>query len=251
MLVPPAHGTSTSSPPFAHALLGRPPIPHLSTTPSVGFYSYSIGSPIGQEWGLLDAQSQSDYYYNVLTGQRQPLANVSTAHCHDSGFNNDTEFTCTVPNQTQVQDPRTLLTGYNIYSDPDTGSGESASVGHASQPYEHIPGPDVNGGYPSGNYTPFGGLNPASQSMQAPPAIATQAPVLIQCTALDCSATFKREPDRLRHEAAVHGINQLLQLYLCPVNGCSKSQGSGYTRKDKLTEHLWKKHGHLGYAKRV
>jgi hypothetical protein len=87
--------------------------------------------------------------------------------------------------------------------------------------------------------------------MQAPLAIAAQAPVLIQCTALGCSATFKREPDRLRHEAAVHGINQLLQLYLCPVIGCSKSQGSGYTRKDKLTEHLWKKHGNLGYVKRV
>ncbi|PMD27001.1 hypothetical protein NA56DRAFT_640801 [Hyaloscypha hepaticicola] len=196
-------------------------------------------------------RSQSGYYYNALTGQRQPLANVSTANCHDSVFNNDTEFACTIPNQTQVQGPQTLLTGFNIYSNPDTGFEESASVGPASQPYEHIPGPSVNGGHPSGSYNLFGAWSPASQSMQAPPAIATQAPVQIQCTALGCSATFKREPDRLRHEAAVHGINQLLQLYLCPVIDCSKSQGSGYTRKDKLTEHLWKKHGNLGYAKRV
>jgi len=61
--------------------------------------------------------------------------------------------------------------------------------------------------------------------------------------------TFKRDSDRIRHEAAIHGINQ--GLYLCPVNGCSKSQGIGYTRKDKLTEHLWKKHGNLGFVKRT
>jgi hypothetical protein len=33
--------------------------------------------------------------------------------------------------------------------------------------------------------------------------------------------------------------------------GCNKSEGVGYTRKDKLTEHLWKKHGNLGYVKRT
>jgi len=71
----------------------------------------------------------------------------------------------------------------------------------------------------------------------------------IPCTQLGCFVTFKRDSDRIRHEAAIHGINQ--GLYLCPVNGCSKSQGIGYTRKDKLTEHLWKKHGNLGFVKRT
>jgi hypothetical protein len=247
----PASSTSIYSLPSASSLVGCPPVTHRSSTPLVGVYNYSSGSLTGEECGLLDAQSHSDYYYNVLTSQRQTLAKVNTAHCHDSGFNNDAAFACTVPNQTQFQDPETLLTGSNIYFNPDTGFEGSAPVGHTIQPYEHIPGPDVNGGHHSGSYIPFGGWSPASQSMQAPPAIATQAPILIQCTALGCSATFKREPDRLRHESAVHGINQLLQFYLCPVIGCSKSQGSGYTRKDKLTEHLWKKHGNLGYTKRV
>jgi hypothetical protein len=64
-----------------------------------------------------------------------------------------------------------------------------------------------------------------------------------------CFATFKRDPDRVRHEAAVHGINKA--TYLCHIVGCNKSQGGGYTRKDKLTEHLWKKHGNLGYVKRT
>jgi hypothetical protein len=186
-----------------------------------------------------------------VADQQQPLANVNTAYSHDFGFNNDTASTCTVPSQTQFQDPQTLLTRFNIYFNPDTGFGESASFEYASQSYETIPGIDLNDGNHLDNYTPCGGWTPASQSMQAPPAMPTKAPVLTQCTALGCFAAFKREPDRLRHEAAVHGINQLLQLYLCPVIGCSKSQGSGYTRKDKLTEHLWKKHGNLGYAKRV
>jgi hypothetical protein len=246
----PASSISTYHLPSAPSLLGRHPVTHLSSSPPVGFYNYLGGSPIGDECGLLDTQSHTGYYYNAVAGQRQPLANVSTAHCHDSSINNYTACTCNVPNQTQFQDPQTLLTGFNICSNHDTVFGESVHVGHAIQPYEHIPGPDVNGEHTSGSHTLFE-ESPATQSMQAPPAIATQAPVPIQCTALGCSATFKREPDRLRHEAAVHGINQLLQLYLCPVNGCSKSQGGGYTRKDKLTEHLWKKHGNLGHAKRV
>jgi hypothetical protein len=71
----------------------------------------------------------------------------------------------------------------------------------------------------------------------------------IPCHQFGCFATFKRDPDRIRHEAAVHGINKA--TYLCHVVGCNKSQGVGYTRKDKLTEHLWKKHGNLGFVKRT
>jgi len=71
----------------------------------------------------------------------------------------------------------------------------------------------------------------------------------VPCHQFGCFATFKRDPDRIRHEAAVHGINKA--TYLCHVVGCNKSQGVGYTRKDKLTEHLWKKHGNLGFVKRT
>jgi hypothetical protein len=105
-----------------------------------------------------------------------------------------------------------------------------------------LPFPGIN------NYAPPLIAQP-SQAMQAPLAASQQTP--IPCTQFGCSVTFKRDPGRIRHEAAVHGINQLLQLYLCPVVGCTKSQGTGYTRKDKLTEHLWKKHKSLGYRKRV
>jgi hypothetical protein len=71
----------------------------------------------------------------------------------------------------------------------------------------------------------------------------------IFCTQFPCPITFKRDTDRIRHEAAVHGINKA--TYLCHVAGCNKSHGVGYTRKDKLTEHLWKKHADLGFVKRV
>jgi hypothetical protein len=223
----PASSTSTYALRSASSLVRSPPVTHLTSSTSAGFYNYSGSSPTGDECELLDT------------------------HSHPGYFNSNTAFTCTTPNQIRFQAPQTLFTGFNIYHNPSTNFGGSASFRYASQPYGNIPIPAVNGGYSSGSHTPFEGWSPVSQSMQVPPAIATQAPVPIQCTALGCSATFKREPDRLRHEAAVHGINQLLQLYLCPVNGCSKSQGSGYTRKDKLTEHLWKKHGNLGYVKRV
>jgi hypothetical protein len=67
------------------------------------------------------------------------------------------------------------------------------------------------------------------------------------CTQLGCPAIFKRPYERSRHEATAHGINQT--VHLCPVLGCPKSQGTGYSRADKVKEHLWKKHANLGYTK--
>jgi hypothetical protein len=110
--------------------------------------------------------------------------------------------------------------------------------------------------------------NPGLLGISAPtPPIQSTAPVLqppsanapaaataharIPCSILGCLVNFNRDGDRIRHEAAVHGFNQVFQLYLCPVGGCDKSQGVGYTRKDKLTEHMWKKHGDLGFVKKV
>jgi hypothetical protein len=65
----------------------------------------------------------------------------------------------------------------------------------------------------------------------------------------DCTRSFGRKPDRDRHITSVHGTSQI--FYLCPVVNCPKSQGKGYSRQDKVTEHLWKKHANLGFTKRV
>jgi hypothetical protein len=102
--------------------------------------------------------------------------------------------------------------------------------------------------------------NPGMLGISGPvPPIQSTAPALqppsaharIPCSILGCLVSFNRDGDRIRHEASVHGLNQVFQLYLCPIFTCPKSQGAGYTRKDKLTEHMWKKHSGLGYVKRV
>jgi len=67
------------------------------------------------------------------------------------------------------------------------------------------------------------------------------------CTQIGCPATFRRPYERARHETAVHGINRV--LHHCPIVGCPRSQGTGYSRADKVKEHLWKKHADLGYTK--
>ncbi|KAN0098768.1 hypothetical protein V8E51_014431 [Hyaloscypha variabilis] len=74
-------------------------------------------------------------------------------------------------------------------------------------------------------------------------------PPTLQCTQPSCLEAFSRDADRIRHEAAIHGTNH--GLHLCPIIGCVKAQGRGYSRADKVTEHLWKKHADLGYVKRV
>jgi hypothetical protein len=69
------------------------------------------------------------------------------------------------------------------------------------------------------------------------------------CSNGNCTKVFRRKSDHARHIRAVHGINRV--QYFCHVQGCPKSQGQGrgYSRDDKLTEHLWKKHRNLGYSK--
>lgn len=87
-------------------------------------------------------------------------------------------------------------------------------------------------------------LQPAiHQQALAPPSGRSTHP----CTQPACPATFRRQYERARHEAAVHGINR--GLHHCPIVGCTKSHGAGYSRADKVTEHLWKKHANLGYTK--
>jgi hypothetical protein len=86
---------------------------------------------------------------------------------------------------------------------------------------------------------------PQAQAVHADPAPIRGA---IRCSVPWCPMTFKRKHEQTRHEASVHSINQ--GVHRCPVIGCS-SYGRGYSRRDKLTEHMWKKHANLGYTKRV
>lgn len=84
--------------------------------------------------------------------------------------------------------------------------------------------------HPSGFMT----AHVTNTAISSPPTGA--APGQFVCTQLGCLVTFKRDTDRIRHEAGVHGINR--PLYLCQIHGCNKSHGAGYTRKDKLVEHM-------------
>jgi hypothetical protein len=82
-----------------------------------------------------------------------------------------------------------------------------------------------------------------------PPQHPTVRATAFACAHGNCNQVFTRKSDLARHRSTVHGLNHV--KYFCNVPGCSKSQGhgQGYSRDDKLTEHLWKKHGNLGYTK--
>lgn len=69
------------------------------------------------------------------------------------------------------------------------------------------------------------------------------------CSRVHCNRAFKRPSDLARHITNIHSVNQ--GIHLCPILGCPRSQGAGYSRADKVTEHLWKKHATLGYVKRA
>jgi hypothetical protein len=70
------------------------------------------------------------------------------------------------------------------------------------------------------------------------------------CTWQGCNASFGRKADRDRHIATKH---RNVRHYHCRVAGCPKSRGSntlrawkGYSRMDKLQEHMRKKHAGVG-----
>jgi hypothetical protein len=69
--------------------------------------------------------------------------------------------------------------------------------------------------------------------------------ILLNCR--HCSQIFKRHKDRRRHESTKHENKQ----YLCHIAGCPRGQLPGYSRKDKLTHHMWRDHSDLGYRKRA
>jgi hypothetical protein len=67
------------------------------------------------------------------------------------------------------------------------------------------------------------------------------------CNVPGCESTFTRIGDRNRHVKSKHNKT----LHFCLIPGCKKSfeeGGKGYTRQDKLQEHMQKKHAALAEA---
>jgi hypothetical protein len=77
-------------------------------------------------------------------------------------------------------------------------------------------------------------------AISGPPAPIQSAPhQRVPCTL--CPGTFGRTSDLTRHITSVHHVGPRV-LHLCTVLGCPKSFGTGYSRQDKLKEHLKKAH---------
>jgi len=58
------------------------------------------------------------------------------------------------------------------------------------------------------------------------------------CTHLNCGANFARAGDLRRHHRT-HGA----AAYPCTVNGCARRGQNAFHRRDKLLDHMRKKHG--------
>ena len=60
---------------------------------------------------------------------------------------------------------------------------------------------------------------------------------------------IRANADRVRHDKSKH--QNAFGTFLCHVPGCRKGLGAGYSRRDKLREHLWKAYANMGHQKRV
>jgi hypothetical protein len=61
------------------------------------------------------------------------------------------------------------------------------------------------------------------------------------CPYPGCARTFNRTFNLFRHNVLAHGQPRV--RYLCPLAGCRHSLGEGFSRHDKLREHMRKVHG--------
>jgi len=77
-------------------------------------------------------------------------------------------------------------------------------------------------------------LRPASDTINAPYS-------RVLCVCPGCNKTFTRDSDARRHFRTIHQAPT--SLHLCSIPECPKGQGAGYSRINKLKEHLRLKHG--------
>jgi hypothetical protein len=108
---------------------------------------------------------------------------------------------------------------------------------------EQSPFPVTSGSSPNGHAPAIaipvvaGSAIPTS----APTAAIQPAPrQRVPCTI--CPTTFARASDLHRHMSSMHNMGPQV-LHLCSVPGCPKSVAPGYSRRDKVVEHLRKVHG--------
>jgi hypothetical protein len=78
---------------------------------------------------------------------------------------------------------------------------------------------------------------------------------VLRCVALGCGRTFIRF-DKLRDHQRVRHTNLPASVqrrefieHRCTIKDCPKNKIGGYSRKDKLVEHTWRKHAELGYKR--
>jgi hypothetical protein len=66
------------------------------------------------------------------------------------------------------------------------------------------------------------------------------------CPWASCTSSFGRAADRDRHFVTKHGRPV---KYFCPMSGCCRGRGlwRGYSREDKVTEHVKKVHIHAKF----
>ncbi|PMD27002.1 hypothetical protein NA56DRAFT_725824 [Hyaloscypha hepaticicola] len=243
------------SPPFGGAGVG-----HAKPNGSVGGAAYAFSQTGNRQWLLLEDhqqqatsasqfegweyQSQDDRnLINGVTPEYKHVDNVSLSSNHQQFWSADSSF-----HNNDIND--------NLHYNPGVSHFNGSMVGAVQDCFNFDPTLSLlnnNAALSTGfyNLTPQmdqpNQLNFPPSAGQAPQQTPTDA---IMCTQPPCSVTFKRDADRIRHERAVHKVNQQI-LHLCAVPGCPKGQGAGYSRADKLTEHMWKKHGNLGFVKRT
>ena len=167
------------------------------------------------------------YYPDVLAGENiligQPWPTVFTSDFNIGVFPNLSRSV--IAQQASLGLPSTLQQLFPLWGEDNITGGQPWPAALVSD-FDISAFPDLNRSVVI-QQAPLG-LPPAPQ--QPTPSRS------FSCAQVGCTKSFKRDSDRTRHQNTVHSARR--GLYLCLIPGCPKSHGRGFSRGDKVTEHL-------------
>ena len=212
----------------------------IATDPPIGFYQHE--------------ESDAPFTNYIQTPVNFATGPIGFSQCEasDASFTNHVQSTANFPaQQTFIQAPlgyfqSPVMISCDLYppTSRDGFSDQNLSFNpqHSSQ--------SLNQSLEDNDIIPMPMLPiSASTSIAVPAPSSAPSSGRFTCSYFPCNKKFKRNPDRVRHENSIHSNHP--GVHLCPVIGCAKAQGKGFSRPDKVTEHLWKCHGNLGFRKRT
>lgn len=247
--------SSPSNPNYNTAFLTPPSSTSRQKTPNIGNENLTYNSPnsgsISFETRRRTGSSPPDIQYNSFLASLSSRPKANTTNSGNVASTSASPFPGALEYEERTGSSLPDLDQYNFFATP------CPTPTMVPFPQHFIP-EIIPFQFPNsyGNITTQPNISPPGRATVAPAAFRIESPnrpnqkqsiPRHRCPQTTCSLVFGRKSELERHFRTVHCGRF---SYACNVNGCENNKGRGYSRVDKLREHLWRRHADLGFSRR-